>query len=149
MRTFSIRADEVRKEWYEVDATGKTLGRLATEVARILTGKHKPTFTPHIDVGDHVVVINCEKIILTGKKMTDKMYYRHSGYPGALTVTPARDVMKAHPERIIEFAVKGMLPRNKLRRIRLGKLKVYAGANHPHQAQKPQPLAIEAAERKV
>lgn len=149
MRTFNIKAEEVQKEWFEVDAAGKTLGRLATEVARILTGKHKPTFSPHIDMGDHVVIVNADKVILTGNKLNDKMYYRHSGYPGALRNVSATDMLKTHPERVIEFAVKGMLPRNKLRPIRLGKLKIYTGTKHPHEAQRPKPLALAAAVRKT
>lgn len=140
MRTFSIKAREVQKAWYEVDADGKTLGRLAAEIACILTGKHKPTFSAHIDVGDHVVVVNAEKIVLTGKKLNDKFFWRHSGYPGALRLVSAKDMLARHPERVIEHAVKGMLPNNKLREVRLSKLKVYAGPVHPHQAQKPQPL---------
>jgi large subunit ribosomal protein L13 len=145
LRTFSIKAEEVQKEWFEVDAAGKNLGRLASEIARILTGKHKPTFTPHIDMGDHVVVINAEQVVLTGKKLTDKFYWRHSGYPGALRLVSAKDMLKRHPERVIEHAVKGMLPNNKLRDVRLGKLKVYAGATHPHGAQKPQRREVPTA----
>jgi large subunit ribosomal protein L13 len=145
VRTFSVKAGEVQKDWYEVDATGQTLGRLASEVAKILTGKNKPTFSPHIDVGDFVVVVNAEKIVLTGKKLTDKMYHRHSGYPGGLTSETAKDVLAKHPERVIENAVKGMLPRNKLRQPRLNKLNVYAGPEHPHQAQKPKRIDLKAA----
>jgi len=147
LRTFSVKAGEIKKDWFEVDAAGKTLGRLASEVARILSGKHKPAFSPHIDVGDHVVVVNAEKVVLTGDKEAKKCYYRHSGYPGALVITTAGQMRKAHPERLIEFAVKGMLPRNKLRRVRLRKLKVYTGMKHPHQAQNPQPLELPAAIR--
>jgi len=145
MRTFSIKADEITREWFEVDAAGQTLGRLASELAKILTGKHKPTFTPHLDVGDFVVVINADKIVLTGKKLTDKFYRRHSGYPGSLREVSARDMLAKHPNRIIEYAVKGMLPQNKLRDSRLMKLKVYAGATHPHEAQQPKKLEIKAS----
>lgn len=146
MRTFSIKAEEVQKEWFEIDAAGKNLGRLATEIARVLTGKHKPTFSPHIDMGDHVVVVNAEQINLTGKKLTDKFYWRHSGFPGALRLVSAKDMLKRHPERVIEHAVKGMLPNNKLRDVRMGKLKVYAGAAHPHTAQQPKRYEVPTAE---
>ncbi|NDD28391.1 MAG: 50S ribosomal protein L13 [Proteobacteria bacterium] len=145
MRTFSIKAEEVQKEWFEIDAAGKTLGRLSCEIARVLTGKHKPTFSPHIDMGDHVVVVNAEQVVLTGKKLTDKFYWRHSGYQGSLRLTSAKDMLKRHPERVIEHAVKGMLPNNKLRAVRMGKLKVYAGAAHPHQAQSPKRLEVPTA----
>lgn len=146
MRTFNIKAEEVQKEWLEIDAAGKNLGRLATEIARVLTGKHKPTFSPHIDMGDHVVVVNAEHVVLTGKKLTDKFYWRHSGYPGSLRLVSVKDMLKRHPERVIEHAVKGMLPNNKLRDLRMGKLKVYAGANHPHQAQQPKRREVPSAE---
>jgi large subunit ribosomal protein L13 len=144
LRTFSIKAEEVQKEWVEIDASGKTLGRLASEIARILSGKHKPTFSPHIDMGDHVVVVNADKIVLTGAKLTDKQYWRHSGFPGSLRLTDAGDQLQKHPDRVISHAVKGMLPRNKLRPIRLAKLKVYAGATHPHQAQNPRRIEVHA-----
>lgn len=147
MRTFSIKAEEVQKEWFEIDAAGKNLGRLATEIARVLTGKHKPTFSPHIDMGDHVVVVNAEQVNLTGKKLTDKFYWRHSGFPGALRLVSAKDMLKRHPERVIEHAVKGMLPNNKLRDVRMGKLKVYAGGTHPHQAQQPKRYEVPTAEK--
>lgn len=146
MRTFNIKAEEVQKEWFEIDAAGKNLGRLATEIARVLTGKHKPTFSPHIDMGDHVVVVNAEHVMLTGKKLTDKFYWRHSGFPGSLRLVSVKDMLKRHPERVIEHAVKGMLPNNKLRDLRMGKLKVYAGANHPHQAQQPKRREVPSAE---
>ncbi len=149
MRTFNVKAEEVQKAWFEVDATGQTLGRLASEIARVLTGKHKPTYAPHIDVGDHVIVVNAEKVVLTGKKLTDKYYWRHSGFPGALRLVAARDVLKRHPERVIENAVKGMLPNNKLRSDRMAKLKVYAGAIHPHAAQKPSPPSFPPAARQA
>jgi large subunit ribosomal protein L13 len=144
LRTFSIKTEEVQKDWVEIDAAGQTLGRLAAEIARILTGKNKPTYSPHIDMGDFVVVVNCEKIVLTGKKLNDKFYHRHSGYPGALVSTRASDMLNRHPERVIEAAVKGMLPRNKLRDVRMHKLKVYAGAKHPHEAQKPRRIELHA-----
>jgi len=136
MRTYSVKGDEIRKDWFLVDATGQTLGRLATRIAGILTGKHKPIYTPHIDVGDHVIVINADKIVLTGRKLEDKMYGRHSQYPGGLKQISAKDLLKNHPERLLEYAVKGMLPNNKLRDYRMGKLRVYVGPEHPHKAQK-------------
>lgn len=128
----------VERKWYIVDAAGKTLGRLASEVAGIIRGKHKPEFTPNVDTGDFVVVINASKIELTGKKLTKKMYYRHSHYPGGLKATSAGDMIKNKPERIIELAVYGMLPKNRLGDAMKTKLKVYAGAEHPHQAQQPE-----------
>jgi large subunit ribosomal protein L13 len=136
MRTYSVKGDEVQKDWFLVDATGQTLGRLATRIAGILTGKHKPIYTPHIDVGDHVIVVNAEKVVLTGRKLEDKLYGRHSQYPGGLKQISAKDLLKKHPERLIEYAVKGMLPNNKLRDYRMTKLRVYAGTEHPHRAQK-------------
>jgi large subunit ribosomal protein L13 len=126
------------RKWYIVDAEGKTLGRLASEVASIIRGKHKPEFTPHVDGGDFVIVINASKIELTGKKLTQKMYYRHSHHPGGLKATSAGDMLKKTPERIIELAVHGMLPKNRLGNAMKTKLKVYAGAEHPHQAQQPE-----------
>lgn len=136
--TYMAKSNEVERKWFVVDAEGKTLGRLASEVAALIRGKHKPTFTPHVDTGDFVVVINAEKIHLTGKKFTDKMYYRHSMYTGGLKVTPANEMIKNKPERVIEFAVHGMLPKNRLGNKMKLKLKVYAGAEHPHQAQNPE-----------
>lgn len=136
--TYMAKPNEVERKWYVVDAEGKTLGRLASEVASIIRGKHKPTFTPHVDTGDFVVVINAEKIHLTGKKLSDKMYYRHSMYSGGLKVTPAQEMIKNKPERVIELAVHGMLPKNRLGDKMKLKLKVYAGAEHPHQAQNPE-----------
>jgi len=126
-----------------VDAEGQTLGRLATRIAAILKGKHKPIYTPHADVGDYVVVINADKIRVTGRKMLQKMYHRHSGYPGGLTSISLRDLLQKHPTRVVEFAVKGMLPKNRLGRRMFKKLKVYAGSEHPHHAQKPQALAVD------
>jgi len=136
--TYMAKTNEVERKWFVVDATGKTLGRLATEVASLIRGKHKPQFTPHVDTGDFVVVINAEKIVLTGNKMADKMYYRHSGYSGGLKATPAQEMISKKPERVIELAVHGMLPKNRLGEKMKLKLKVYAGAEHPHQAQNPE-----------
>jgi large subunit ribosomal protein L13 len=129
---------EIERKWLIVDAAGQTLGRLASEVASLIRGKHKPQFTPHVDTGDFVVVINADKIVLTGKKLLQKKYYRHSGYPGGLRTTTAQEMLNTKPERMIELAVKGMLPKNKLGHQLQTKLKVYAGAEHPHEAQKPE-----------
>jgi large subunit ribosomal protein L13 len=137
-----MRAQDVRRTWFVVDAEDKVLGRLATEVARRLRGKHKPEYTPHVDTGDYIVVINAEKVRVTGAKTTDKMYYRHSGYPGGIKARSFEQLRDSHPERIIEKAVKGMLPRNPLGRAMLKKLKVYAGNDHPHSAQQPELLEI-------
>jgi large subunit ribosomal protein L13 len=142
MRTYTPKADDITRQWWLVDAQDKPLGRLATEVARILRGKHKPMFTPHLDVGDHVVIINAEKVRLTGKKAEKKEYFRHSGYMGGERFIPYAKVLGTHPERIIESAVKGMLPKNALGRAMYMKLKVYAGAEHPHQGQMPEPLDL-------
>ena len=142
MRTFSAKEEEIERKWYVVDAQGKTLGRLASEVATILRGKHKPIFTPHVDCGDYVVVINAEKVWVTGLKLDQKSYYRHSGYPGGLRQITLRDQLERFPNRVIESAVKGMLPKNRLGS-RIGKkLKVYAGSAHPHEAQKPEVLEL-------
>lgn len=138
--TYVAKPGEVDRTWYVVDATDKTLGRLATHVASVLRGKHKPQYTPHEDVGDFVVVINAEKVRVTGRKMDQKFYYRHSGYPGGIKSISLRRQLELHPERVIESAVKGMLPRGPLGRQQFKKLKVYVGAEHPHQAQEPQPL---------
>lgn len=142
MRTFSARERDIEKKWYVVDAQGKTLGRLASEIVTILRGKHKPIYTPHIDCGDYVIVVNAEKVRVTGLKLDQKAYYRHSGYPGGLKTVTLRDQLKKFPERVIETAVKGMLPKNRLGQRMHKKLKVYAGPNHPHTAQKPQPLEL-------
>jgi large subunit ribosomal protein L13 len=142
VRTFSARAQDIEKKWYVVDAQGKTLGRLASEIVTILRGKHKPIYTPHIDCGDYVIVVNAEKVRVTGLKLDQKAYYRHSGYPGGLKTVTLRDQLQKFPERVIESAVKGMLPKNRLGRQMHKKLKVYAGPNHPHAAQKPQPLEL-------
>lgn len=142
MKTYVTKPDEVKREWYVVDATGKTLGRLATGIARILRGKHKPNYSPMIDVGDYVIVINAEKVRVTGRKLTEKFYYRHSGYPGGFKQFSLRDMLARHPTRVIEYAVRGMLPKNALGRRMFKKLKVYAGPEHPHQAQNPKPLEL-------
>ncbi|MCQ6276416.1 50S ribosomal protein L13 [Bacillus sp. V3B] len=136
--TFMANAQNIERKWYVVDAEGKTLGRLATEVAAILRGKHKPTFTPHVDTGDHVIILNASKIELTGKKLTDKIYYRHSLHPGGLKTRTALEMRTNYPERMLELAVKGMLPKNSLGRQIFKKLHVYAGSEHPHQAQQPE-----------
>ncbi len=141
-KTPMAKTGEIEKKWYVVDASGKTLGRLATKIATILMGKHKAIYTPHVDTGDYVVVVNAEKIELTGKKWQQKKYYRHSGYPGGLKEMTALQMKEKHPEKIIYLAVKRMLPKNKLGRRMLRKLKVYAGPEHPHKAQKPEPLEI-------
>ncbi len=142
MKTISAKADDVKRDWFLVDADGKTLGRLATEIARRLRGKHKTIYTPHVDTGDYIVVINAEKVRVSGNKAKDKMYYRHSGYMGGLKATNFSDMIERSPERVIEIAVKGMLPRNPLGREMYRKLKVYAGPQHQHTAQQPQPLEI-------
>ena len=142
MRTFSAKPHEVRRDWYVVDAEGRTLGRLATEIARRLRGKHKPEYTPHVDTGDYIVVINAEKIRVTGNKLKDKMYHRFTGYVGNLKSESLETLLDRAPERVLELAVKGMLPRNPLGRLMLKKLKVVRGAEHPHQAQQPLPLEL-------
>ena len=131
---------EAQRTWYVVDAAGETVGRLATRVAMVLTGKNKPTYTPFIDMGDHVVIVNAEKVVFKGNKLLEKMYRHHTGYPGGLKEISARDLMQRHPERVLEQAIKGMLPKTKLGRAMAKKLKVYVGPNHPHEAQKPVPL---------
>lgn len=142
MKTFSAKPETVTRGWYLVDADGKTLGRLATELARRLRGKHKPEYTPHVDTGDYLVVINAEKVRVTGHKLEDKMYHHHTGYIGNLKSTSLGKLLDEHPERAIEMAVKGMLPKNPLGRAMFKKLKVYAGAEHKHAAQQPQKLDI-------
>ncbi len=142
MKTFSAKAESVHHDWFVVDAAEKTLGRLASEIAHRLRGKHKPEYTPHVDTGDYIVVINAEKIKVTGAKTTDKMYHRHTGYPGGLKSMSFEQLIEKAPERVIQGAVKGMLPRNPLGRAMFKKLKVYAGAEHPHTAQQPQALNI-------
>ncbi len=142
MKTFSAKPAEVKRDWYVVDAEGKTLGRLATEIARRLRGKHKPIYTPHIDTGDYIIVINAEKIAVTGKKLDDKMYYHHTGYIGNLKSETLRERLERHPERAIEAAVKGMLPRGPLGRAMFKKMKVFVGSEHTHAAQQPKVLDI-------
>lgn len=142
MKTFSAKPETVKRDWYVVDATGLTLGRLATEVATRLRGKHKPEYTPHVDTGDYIVIVNAEKIHVTGNKVQDKMYYSHTGFPGGLKSMNFEKLNQRAPERIIELAVKGMLPRNPLGRAMYRKMKVYAGASHPHAAQQPQELKV-------
>jgi len=142
MKTYSAKPETVKRDWYLVDADGKTLGRLASEIALRLRGKHKAEYTPHVDTGDYIVVINAEKIAVTGNKEQNKMYYRHTGYVGHLKSTNLSRLREEHPERILQFAVKGMLPKNSLGRAMIKKLKIYAGTAHRHEAQQPQPLDI-------
>ena len=144
MKTYVATPADRERNWLVVDAAGKTLGRLATQIADLLRGKGKPTYTPHVDVGDFVVVVNAEKIRVTGNKLAAKRYYRHSGYPGGLRSRTLAEMLERRPEEVIRKAVRGMLPRNRLGRKQLTKLKVYAGPDHPHAAQKPQPLEIDA-----
>ncbi len=139
-KTYVTKPNEVERKWWVIDARGQTLGRLASRIAPLLLGKHKPTFAPNLDAGDYVIVINCERIHVTGNKMDDKLYHRHSGYPGGLTSTPLRTMLQKHPDRVIRLAVRGMLPKTALGKNMLKKLKVYAGDSHPHQAQKPEVL---------
>ncbi len=141
MRTYQMKTADTKHDWYIVDAGGQRLGTLAVRIARALSGKHKPTWTPHIDNGDFVVVINADKVELGGNKWLQKTYYRHSGYPGGLKTETAQEVRDKHPERLVERAVRGMLPTNRMRDVQLTRLNVYAGTAHPHEAQKPEPLA--------
>jgi len=141
-RTYSAKEADIKRKWYVVDAEGKTLGRLATQVAIVLRGKHKPIFTPHVDTGDHVIVVNAEKIHLTGDKVRQKTYYRHSGYPGGLKSETVKDLLERKPYVIVERAIKGMLPKTKLGKQMGRKLNVYAGPTHPHKAQQPEALAV-------
>ena len=143
MRTYSAKASEIEREWFVVDATGQTLGRLATRIATVLRGKHKPMYTPHMDCGDHVIVINADKIQVTGKKLDQKVYYRHSGYAGGLKSITLREQLQKHPTRVIQAAVRGMLPKNRLGRRMIKKLRVYASDSHPHQAQQPKMLELD------
>ena len=147
MRTYSPKANEIERAWHLVDADGLVLGRLASEVARLLRGKHRPYFAPHVDTGDHVVVVNARGVVLTHDKAADKFAYRHSGYPGGLKQTSYADLMERSPEEVVRRAVRGMLPKNTLGRQQLSKLKVYPGPDHPHAAQDPQPLNLPAARR--
>ena len=143
MKTWNAKPGEIEREWYVVDAEGETLGRLATQIADTLRGKRKATYTPHVDTGDFVVVVNAEKIAVTGNKLDDKLYHRHSGYPGGLRTRTLREQLARRPEEVLRKAVKGMLPRNRLARAQLTKLKIYAGPVHPHEAQAPKPFPIE------
>jgi len=142
MKTYNAKPETVKRDWFVVDADGKTLGRMAAEIAHRLRGKHKPEYTPHVDTGDYIIVINADKIAVTGKKESDKMYYRHTGYPGGLKETTLGKLRDRAPARIVEKAVKGMLPKNPLGRAMYRKLKVYAGSEHDHAAQQPQPLEL-------
>ncbi|MCK8826207.1 50S ribosomal protein L13 [Natroniella acetigena] len=142
MSTYMAKPEEIDREWHIVDLKGKTLGRAASEIAKVLRGKHKPIYTPHVDTGDYVIVINAEQVHLTGNKLEQKLYHKHSRYPGGLKSTPYGELLKKKPELVIEHAVKGMLPKNRLGRKMLKKLKVYAGTEHPHQAQQPKELEI-------
>jgi large subunit ribosomal protein L13 len=142
MPTYIPKATSLDRRWFVIDASGKVLGKVATAAANVLTGKRKPTYTPFLDTGDHVVVINADQVVLTGKKETDKVYHKHSGFMGGMKSRAARDVRSEHPKRLVEEAVRGMLPKTKLGRAMFLKLKVYGGAKHPHQAQKPQPLTL-------
>ena len=142
MKTYAVKAGDIERAWWVVDATDQTLGRLASRVASLLQGKHKPTYSPHLDTGDHVVVVNAARIRVTGNKLVDKTYYRHSNYPGGLKAETLAALLKREPEIVIERAVKGMLPQSRLGRAMFGKLKVYPGAEHPHQAQQPAPYEL-------
>lgn len=142
MKTYAVKASEIERRWWVVDATDQTLGRLATRIATLLEGKHKPTYSPHLDVGDHVVVLNAGKVKVTGDKLAQKVYYRHSNYPGGLKQENLSTLLERKPELVIERAVKGMLPQNRLGRAMFKKLKVYAGSEHPHQAQQPAPVEL-------
>lgn len=142
MKTYTVGAKDIERGWYLVNAEGKTLGRLASEIAKVLRGKHKPIYTPHLDCGDYVIVVNADKVRVTGRKLDQKMYYRHSGYPGGIKSISLRNQLQKHPERVLQAAVRGMLPKNRLGRKMLKKLKVYAGDSHPHQAQQPKVLEL-------
>lgn len=142
MRTYSTKAEDIQREWLVIDAAGLTLGRLASQIATVLRGKHKPIYSPSVDCGDFVIVINAEKIRVTGRKLDQKYYYRHSGYPSGLKAVSLRDQLDQHPDRVIRFAVRGMLPKNRLGRQMIKKLKIYATAEHPHAAQQPKPFQM-------
>jgi large subunit ribosomal protein L13 len=142
VRTFTEKTADIKREWYVVDAQGQTLGRLASKIAPILKGKHKPTYTPHLDCGDFVIIVNAEKVHVTGRKVEQESFYHHSGYPGGIKSISLQGQLRAHPERVIQIAVRGMLPKNRLGRQMIKKLKVYAGEVHPHQAQQPKPLEL-------
>ena len=142
MKTYAVKAGDIQRRWYVVDAEGRTLGRLATEIARVLRGKHKAIYSPHLDTGDFVIVVNAQRVQVTGGKLEAKKYYRYSGYLGGLKSVVMKDQLEQHPERVILHAVRGMLPKNRLGRAMIKKLKVYPGAHHPHAAQKPEPLSV-------
>jgi large subunit ribosomal protein L13 len=142
VKTYTARAEDMEREWFLVNAEGKTLGRLASEIAQVLRGKHKPIYTPHLDCGDYVIVVNAEKVRVTGRKLDQKMYYHHTGYPGGIKSISLRNQLQKHPERVLQAAVRGMLPKNRLGRKMLKKLKVYAGDSHPHEAQQPKMLEV-------
>lgn len=142
-RTYYPKGNDITHDWYLIDASGQTLGRLAAKIAVLLMGKHKPHYTPGVDMGDFVVVINADRIRVTGHKMEKKIYYRHTGYPGGLKEMPLKDMLARHPERVLQLAVKGMLPKNRLGRKMLKRLKVYTGPEHPHQAQNPKPIRLD------
>ena len=145
-KTYMAKAQDIERKWYLVDATDMVLGRLSTEVASILRGKHKPTFTPHVDCGDYVIIVNAEKVAFTGKKLDEKVYFRHSGYPGGLKSRTAKVMLELQPEKVLEKAIRGMLPKNRLGEQMYRKLFVYAGPEHPHQAQKPEVLDLRGKE---
>lgn len=142
-RTFSPKPTDIKRDWLVIDATDVVLGRLASHAAALLRGKHKPTFAPHMDMGDHVIIVNADKVALTGSKLTQKMAYRHSGYPGGLTATSYTDLLEKNPVRAVEMAIRGMLPKNTLGREQMAKLKVYVGSEHPHQAQQPKTYSLD------
>lgn len=142
MRTYTTKPEDIKREWFVIDATGMTLGRLSTQIAAVLKGKHKPIYSPHMDTGDFVIVVNAHKVRVTGRKLDQKFYYRHSGYPGGLKEISLRDQLDRHPDRVIRFAVRGMLPKNRLGRQMIKKLKIYATPGHPHEAQQPKPFAM-------
>jgi large subunit ribosomal protein L13 len=142
VRTYTTKPEDIKREWFVIDATGMTLGRLATQIATVLKGKHKPIYSPHMDTGDFVIVVNAHKVRVTGRKLDQKFYYRHSGYPGGLKEISLRDQLDRHPDRVIRFAVRGMLPKNRLGRQMIKKLKIYATPGHPHEAQQPKALAM-------
>ena len=142
MRTHTPKAEDIQREWFVIDASGQTLGRLASQISSVLRGKHKPTYAPHVDCGDFVVVVNAHKVRVTGRKLDQKFYYRHSGYPSGLTAVSLRDQLDRHPDRVIRLAVRGMLPKNRLGRQMIKKLKIYAAPDHPHEAQQPKPLQL-------
>ena len=142
MKTYTPKADDIERSWHVVDVAGRPLGRVATEIARILRGKHKPMYTPHLDTGDHVIVVNASQVILTGNKADQKTYFRHSGYMGGEKHIPFRRMLETHPERVVKLAVKGMMPKNSLGRAMQKKLRVYGGPDHPHQSQQPEPLEL-------